>query len=284
MNQKFDVAIIGGGPAGIFAAYELVQNKPHLQVVMIEAGADIYARKCPIAQKKVNHCINCVPCGIMRGFGGAGAYSDGKYNFTTEFGGWLQEYLPDQDVLDLIDYVDKINLSYGAPTEFFSTHNSRLRKLALSSDLHLLQAKVRHLGTENNLRILQEIYEYLKTRITILFNCQVAEIAPKKPGFSLKLIGKEVPDSLEADYLIAAPGRAGSEWFSGQCKGLGLGLYNNQVDVGVRIEIPSEVFQHITDEVYEAKLVYRTKQYGDLVRTFCMNPNGYVVTDRKSVV
>ena len=279
MNQKFDVAIIGGGPAGIFAAYELVQKKPSLQVVMIEAGADIYTRKCPIAQKKVSHCIGCVPCGIMRGFGGAGAYSDGKYNFTTEFGGWLQDYLPDQDVLDLIDYVDQINLSYGAPTEFFSTHNSRLRKLALSSDLHLLQAKVRHLGTENNLRILQEIYEHLKTRITILFNCQVTEICPQKPGFSLKLKGKGIPDSLEADYLIAAPGRAGSEWFSGQCKGLGLGLYNNQVDVGVRIEIPAEVFQHITDEVYEAKLVYRTKQYGDLVRTFCMNPNGYVVTE-----
>lgn len=279
MNQKFDVAIIGGGPAGIFAAYELVQKKPSLQVVMIEAGEDIYTRKCPIAQKKVSHCIGCVPCGIMRGFGGAGAYSDGKYNFTTEFGGWLQDYLPDQDVLDLIDYVDQINLSYGAPTEFFSTHNSSLRKLALSSDLHLLQAKVRHLGTENNLRILQEIYEHLKTRLTILFNCQVTEVSPQKPGFSLKLKGDGAHDSLGADYLIAAPGRAGSEWFSGQCKGLGLGLYNNQVDVGVRIEIPAEVFEHITDEVYEAKLVYRTKQYGDLVRTFCMNPNGYVVTE-----
>jgi len=279
MTEKYNVAIIGGGPAGIFAAYELVQQRPDLRILMIETGTDIHARKCPIAQKKVSHCIGCVPCGIMRGFGGAGAYSDGKYNFTTEFGGWLQEYLPDQDVLDLIDYVDRINLSYGAPAEYFSTYHSNLRKLALSSDLHLLQAKVRHLGTENNLRILQDLYEYLKTRITMYFNCQVTDIKPIKPGFMLKLDGKNKPQDISADYLIAAPGRAGSEWFAGQCKQLGLGLYNNQVDVGVRVEIPAEVFQHITDEVYEAKLVYRTKQYGDLVRTFCMNPNGYVVTE-----
>lgn len=279
MIQKFDVAIIGGGPAGIFTAYELIEKNPELRIAMIEAGTDIHARKCPIAEKKVSHCVGCIPCGIMRGFGGAGAYSDGKYNFTTEFGGWLQEYLPDQDVLDLIDYVDRVNLGYGAPAEYFNTHDSKIKKLALASDLHLLEAKVRHLGTENNLRILESLYEHLSPRITMLFNCHVADIRPMEPGFTLHLQGRGHPASISADYLVAAPGRAGSEWFSGQCKGLGLGLYNNQVDVGVRIEIPAEVFQHITDEVYEAKLVYRTKQYGDLVRTFCMNPNGYVVTE-----
>jgi uncharacterized FAD-dependent dehydrogenase len=278
MTAKYDVAIIGGGPAGIFAAYELSKMKPGLQVVMIEEGQDIYTRKCPIAEKKVDNCIHCKPCGIMRGFGGAGAFSDGKYNFTTEFGGWLNEYLPDQKVLDLISYVDDINMDFGAPAEDFSTANSSIGKQALAFDLHLLNARVRHLGTENNLQILKKIYEVLRERITFIFNRHVAEIKPEGEGRGFSITVDNAED-IRCDYLIAAPGRAGSEWFSGQCKKLKLPLFNNQVDVGVRVEIPAEVFQHITDEVYEAKLVYRTKQYGDLVRTFCMNPKGYVVAE-----
>ncbi|CUH96728.1 putative membrane protein [Propionispora sp. 2/2-37] len=278
MTANYDVAIIGGGPAGIFAAYELTKMKPDLRVVMIEEGNDIYTRKCPIAEKKVANCIHCKSCGIMRGFGGAGAFSDGKYNFTTEFGGWLNEYLADQEVLALIDYVDEINLQYGAPAEYFSTEHSSIGIKALAYDLHLLNAKVRHLGTENNLQILKTIYEVLKDRVRLIFNRHVAAILPEgnRQGFTLEL---ENDQPVYCDYLIAAPGRAGSEWFSGQCKDLKLPLFNNQVDVGVRVEIPAEIFQHITDEVYEAKLVYRTKQYGDLVRTFCMNPKGYVVAE-----
>ena len=276
MKNKFDVAIVGSGPAGIFAAYELMLKEPSLKVVIIEAGKDIYKRKCPIAEKKVEHCINCKPCSIMRGFGGAGAFSDGKYNFTAKFGGWLNEYLSDEQVLALIDYVDQINMQYGAPTEFFSTANSSLGKRAIACGLHLLDAKVRHLGTENNLKMLQGIYEVLKTKITMLFETTVKNIINQTNGFSLEL---ESGDQIEADYLIAAPGRAGSEWFTEQCKALGLELLNNQVDVGVRVELPAIVFEHITDEVYEAKLVYRTKQYGNLVRTFCMNPKGYVVAE-----
>lgn len=276
MENKFDVAIVGSGPAGIFAAYELMLKKPTLKVVMIEAGKDIYKRKCPIAEKKVEHCINCKPCSIMRGFGGAGAFSDGKYNFTAKFGGWLNEYLSDEQVLALIDYVDQINMQYGAPTEVFSTANSLLGKKAIACGLHLLDAKVRHLGTENNLKMLQEIYEALKTKITLLFETTVKNIINQTNGFSLEL---ESGDQIKADYLIAAPGRAGSEWFAEQCKTLGLELLNNQVDVGVRVELPAIVFEHITDEVYEAKLVYRTTQYGNLVRTFCMNPKGYVVAE-----
>ncbi|WP_371378436.1 NAD(P)/FAD-dependent oxidoreductase [Sporomusa aerivorans] len=276
MPEKFDIGIVGGGPAGIFAAYELVSNNPDVKIVLIEAGHDIYSRSCPISDKKVPSCIKCNPCGIMRGFGGAGAFSDGKYNFTTQFGGWLNEYLPDQKVLDLIDYVDQINVKYGAPAEYFSTLNSNLGKEALKYDLHLLDAKVRHLGTENNLRIMQSIYDYLQERITMLFGVTVSSIQKKDSQFTLETAKN---GSIACDYLIAAPGRAGSEWFANQCRELGLSLTNNQVDVGVRVEIPSEVFQHITDDVYEAKLVYRTKQYGDLVRTFCMNPKGYVVAE-----
>jgi uncharacterized FAD-dependent dehydrogenase len=277
MSNKYDVGIIGGGPAAIFAAYELINTYPDANVILIEEGNDIYARRCPISEKKVPNCIHCKPCGIMRGFGGAGAFSDGKYNFTTQFGGWLNEYLSDTEVLDLIEHVDAVNIKFGAPTEYFSTQNSNLGRLALTCDLHLLDAKVRHLGTENNLKILENMYEFLKPRIAMSFNSHVAAIHKQENWFSLEIAGN--PDAVRCGFLIAAPGRAGSEWFAKQCRELGLSLQNNQVDVGVRIEIPAEVFQHITDEVYEAKLVYRTKQYGDLVRTFCMNPKGYVVAE-----
>ncbi|MEN6411877.1 MAG: NAD(P)/FAD-dependent oxidoreductase [Veillonellales bacterium] len=277
MASEYDVAIIGGGPAGIFTAYELIAGGCGARVVMLETGHDIYRRKCPIGEKKADHCLNCKPCSIMRGFGGAGAFSDGKYNFTTEFGGWLNEYLPKKTVEELIDYVDEINCQYGAPAEYFTTKNCTIGKQALAYDIHLLQAKVRHLGTENNLKIMEQIYEFLKDKITFLFDSTVERIRPHGAEFQLEVKGESKP--ITCSYLIAAPGRSGSEWFAGQCRELGLPLFNNQVDVGVRVEIPAEVFQHITDEVYEAKLVYRTKQYGDLVRTFCMNPKGYVVAE-----
>lgn len=250
---------------------------------MVEAGHDIYRRKCPIAEHKVQSCIGCNPCAIMRGFGGAGAFSDGKYNLTSQFGGWLNDYMSDAQVMELIDYVDQINLQLGAPSEVYSSHSTSLSRVALAYDLHLLQAKVRHLGTENNLQIMKALYEQLRQQITMVFDCRVQSIHPLDQGYRLELGSEGDGDcgttQVEATYLIAAPGRAGSEWFAKQCRQLGLRLFNNQVDVGVRVELPAEVFQEITDEVYEAKLVYRTKQYGDLVRTFCMNPKGYVVAE-----
>jgi len=276
MADKFDIGIIGGGPAAIFAAYELINNSPNSKIALLEVGHDIYSRRCPITDKKVPDCIKCDPCAIMRGFGGAGAFSDGKYNFTTKFGGWLNEYIADQTVLDLIDYVDQINIKYGAPAEYYSTQNSTLGKQALEHDLHLLEATVRHLGTENNLQILKGIYDYLTEKITMRFGVMVTAIKKQDSVFLLETAKN---GRIECDYLIVAPGRSGSEWFADQCHELGLPLTNNQVDVGVRVEIPSNIFEHITDAVYEAKLVYRTKQYGDLVRTFCMNPKGYVVAE-----
>jgi len=274
--KQYDVAIIGAGPAGTFAAYELIEKKPQLRIVVLESGRDIYHRLCPIAAGKVDACINCKPCNIMRGFGGAGAFSDGKYNFTTKFGGWLNEYLPDNKVMELINYVDDINMKHGAPAKVFSTENSTLGKQALAYDLHLLDASVRHLGTENNLKMLEKTYEYLKDKVEFRFGTLVKSILPQADGGRLLL---ENGEEITSDYLVAAPGRAGAEWFTEECKRLGLPLLNNQVDVGVRIEVPDAVFNHITDEVYEAKLVYRTKRYGDLVRTFCMNPHGHVVTE-----
>lgn len=277
MSKKYDVAIIGGGPAAVFAAYEFTLKYPELTVIMIEEGNPIKKRQCPLASKKVDHCLRCIPCDIMRGFGGAGAFSDGKYNFTTEFGGWLNEYIPKETVIELIDYVDELNCRHGAPGEYFSTKNSTIGGLALGYDLHLLNAKVRHLGTENNLLIMEHIYDYLMEHITINCNKHVEEISKNSAGYELTISGEK--ESVLCEYLIAAPGRAGAEWFTTQCQKLGLSFINNQVDVGVRVEVPAQVFKHITDEVYEAKLVYRTRQYNDLVRTFCMNPYGYVVAE-----
>lgn len=275
MGNSYDVAIIGGGPAAIFAAWELAKKAQGIKVGMFEEGNDIYSRSCPISEKKVTECINCASCGIMRGFGGAGAFSDGKYNLTTQFGGWLTDYLPDDKVMDLIKYVDDINLSFGAPKEVFNSENSDIGKKALEYDLHLMSAKVRHLGTENNYNILKKIYESLKDNIDMKFNTKIESITVKD-GFMLETAKG---DKIKSKWLIVAPGRAGSEWFSEQCKKLDIPMFSNQVDVGVRVELPAEIFKHITDEVYEAKLVYLTKQYGDLVRTFCMNPYGYVVTE-----
>lgn len=275
----YDIGIIGCGTAGIFAGYELSRLHPELSIVTLEQGGDIYSRSCPIVAGKVNTCINCQVCDTMCGFGGAGAFSDGKYNFTTEFGGWLTDYLPDDEVLRLIDYVDTINMQFGATDQVFSTDSPAAKKLAkdaLGFDLHLLQARCKHLGTENNLKILQNIYEDVKNRVEYRFHTEVTEIESADGGYRLHTVKG---DHIDCKYLIAAPGRSGAEWFSNRCRSLGLNLINNQVDIGVRVELPALVFEHITDVVYESKLVYRTKQYGDSVRTFCMNPYGHVVAE-----
>lgn len=278
MKKKVDVAIIGGGPASIYAAYEFVLKYPEVKVLILEEGHAIDFRNCPIIAGKVEKCVRCNPCSIMRGFGGAGAFSDGKYNFTTEFGGWLSDYIPQKTVMELIDYVDGINLKHGAPGEVYSTKNCKIGRKALGVDLHLLNAKVRHLGTDNNRKLMASIYRFLLEHgIEIQCDTQVESFRPCREGYEVFLKDRE--DSIQCTYLIGAPGRAGAEWFSDQCEALGLELTNNQVDVGVRVEVPAAVFQEITDEVYEAKLVYRTKGYGDRVRTFCMNPNGYVVAE-----
>lgn len=215
----------------------------------------------------------------MCGFGGAGAFSDGKYNFTTQFGGWLTDFMDDDEVMSLINYVDTVNMKYGATDKTFSTDTPEARALereALKYDLHLLQAKVKHLGTENNLRILQNMYEDLRKVIEYRFRTEVCGIDRDGEGYSLSL---KKGEDIKCRYLIVAPGRSGAEWFSEQCRKLGVKLINNQVDVGVRVELPATVFEHITDVVYESKLIYRTKQYGDKVRTFCMNPYGHVVAE-----
>ena len=275
----YDVAIIGCGTAGIFAGYELINSHPELKIVNFEQGGDIYSRHCPIVAGKVNKCVHCAVCDTMCGFGGAGAFSDGKYNFTTEFGGWLTDFMEKKEVMDLINYVDTINMKYGATDKTFSTDSPEAKALcreALKYDLHLLQAKVKHLGTERNLDILRNIYEDLRNKIEYRFNTAIESIDRDGEGYRLTT---KSGDEVFCKYLIAAPGRSGAEWFANECKKLGIHLINNQVDIGVRVELPATVFEHITNVVYESKLLYRTKQYGDRVRTFCMNPYGHVVAE-----
>ncbi len=278
--MNYDVAIIGGGTAGIFASYELSKSAPGLNIIMLEQGKPIYKRKCPIIQKTTTGCTSCKSCSIMNGFGGAGAFSDGKFNFTTEFGGWLHDYISKENVMDLIEYADSVNVQFGATEERFSTYSPKAREIekkALQNDLHLLMASVKHLGTEKNLNILSNMFEYLDDRITIKCNTSVEEITVNEDGtYTLNLSDT---NTVICKYLIAAPGRSGAEWFSSQAEKLGINLINNQVDIGVRVELPATVFEDITNVVYEAKLMYRTKQYGDNVRTFCMNPYGHVVTE-----
>lgn len=276
--MRYDIAIIGAGTAGIFAGYELTKLCPGLKIIVLEQGAAIDDRGCPVVEKKNGTCAGCKPCSIMSGFGGAGAYSDGKYNFTTAFGGWLTNYMPSDEVMQLIHYADSVNVRFGATSEVFSADSPEaleIEKRALQYDLHLLKAKVKHLGTENNLQILKNLYVHLKDSIDFHFHTQVNEIHRIDEGFRL-LAGNLTVD---CTYLIAGPGRSGAEWFSNCCRTLGLKQINNQVDIGVRVELPALVMEHITNAMYESKLLYRTKQYGDIVRTFCMNPYGYVVTE-----
>ena len=280
MNSTYDVIILGCGEAGVFAGYELIHQNPGLNILIVDQGQDIYRRSCPIVAGKTRSCVDCKVCHTMCGFGGAGAFSDGKYNFTTAFGGWLTDFMSEGEVMSLIDYVDKINVLHGATEEMYSTDTPEakaLQKKALEHDLHLLQAKVKHLGTENNLRILTNIYEGMKDQVKFRFDTAITTISQAEGGgYALDSADGE---RFLCKWLIAAPGRSGAEWFSGQCQNLGLTLLNNQIDIGVRVELPALVFEHITDVVYESKLIYRTKQYGDPVRTFCMNPYGHVVAE-----
>ncbi len=280
MEKYYDVAIIGAGNAGIFAAWEIKKLRGDLSVIVIEQGNLIYKRKCPIIEKKETSCIKCKSCSIMKGFGGAGAFSDGKFNFTTQFGGWLNEYVPDDEVMSLIRYVDGINVSFGATKEKFSTDSAeakKLEKLALEHDLHLLQAEVKHLGTDRNFEVIARLYEDLSKKAEVVCNTKVDKILPTNGnGYKLSISGG---GEITCRFLVAAPGRSGAEWFSEQCRNMDLELINNQVDIGVRVELPAKVFEHITDIVYECKLLFRTKQYNDIVRTFCMNPNGQVVAE-----
>ena len=274
--MKYDVIIIGAGPGGIFSAYELTRANKNLKVAVFESGHELAKRKCPIDGEKVKSCINCKSCSIMSGFGGAGAFSDGKYNITNDFGGTLYEYLGKQKSLELMRYVDEINMRYGGEgTKLYSTAGSQFKKLCMQNDLHLLDASVRHLGTDINYVVLENVYNELKNKVDFYFDTPVEKVEKTENGYRI-LTAKE---AYEGEYCIISVGRSGSKWMQQVCDEMKIGTKSNRVDLGVRVEIPAEIFSHITNELYESKIVYRTEKYGDLVRTFCMNPKGAVVSE-----
>ena len=274
--MHYDVCIIGAGPGGIFSAYELAKLAPHLRVAVFEAGHALDRRHCPIDGKKIKSCIGCKSCSIMSGFGGAGAFSDGKYNITNDFGGTLFEYIGKGTAIELMEYVDTINMQYGGEgTKLYSTTGSQFKKLCMQNDLHLLDASVRHLGTDINYVVLENLYNHLKDKVDFFFDSPVDTVKKEGDGYRLLSCGKEYT----ADKCIISVGRSGSKWMEQACRDLDIPTQSNRVDIGVRVELPAEVFSHLTDALYESKIVYRTPKYGDRVRTFCMNPRGAVVTE-----
>ena len=274
--MNYDVIIIGAGPGGIFSAYELTKLAPELKIAVFEAGHPLQRRRCPIDGEKVKTCISCKSCSIMSGFGGAGAFSDGKYNITNDFGGTLHEYIGKKRALELMRYVDEINMRYGGEgTKLYSTAGSKFKKLCIQNDLHMLDASVRHLGTDINYVVLENLYALLKDKVEFFFDTPVESVAVIEGGYQV--------NCREASYTcgkcIISVGRIGSKWMEQICRELEIPTMSNRVDIGVRVELPAEVFSHLTDELYESKIVYRTQKYGDRVRTFCMNPRGAVVNE-----
>ena len=294
------IDIIGAGPGGIYAAYKLARyakvREKTIEINIFEKGNPLELRKCPISAGRADKCINCKTCSIMCGFGGAGAFSDGKYNITNEFGGTLFEKIGADKAIQLMKDADKINHDFYTfnaseedlgisqivnedyPPLFSSKENEEIKKECIKNNLRLMDADIRHLGTDKNYIILERVYNYLKTNgVSFYFNTEIKNIKKDENGWILT--PKNSIDIYRCDKLIIATGRSGSKWLEGICDDLNLKKTSNRVDIGVRVELPYEVFSNLTDKLYESKIVYRTKGYEDLVRTFCMNPNGAVVNE-----
>lgn len=289
---NYDVIIVGAGPAGIYCAYEFQRKSPNLKVLLLDKGNDIYSRKCPILEHKLEKCpqnpkgrSGCYPaCSITNGFGGAGAYSDGKFNITSEFGGWMTDYLSEEVVEDLINYVDEINLEHGATKTITDPTTDKVKEIerrALGVGLKLLRAKVRHLGTEQNLKIMQSIFEKLKPSIEMRFKTAVEDLIIENNH--IKGVILDTKEELYADNVVMVVGRDGSDWLNVICNKYKIKMSNNQVDIGVRVETNDIVMEEINKTLYEGKFIYESS-VGTKVRTFCSNPSGHVVVENFSGV
>lgn len=276
INPKYDVAIIGGGIGGLMAAYRLSQCAPELSIALFEQGNPLNTRNCPIIKNNAPACVKCPTCAIMEGIGGAGAFSDGKYVISTEYGGWLTEFLPPKTVIDYIEQADSILVRFGATTERFMP-NDALKKYCLEYDLHMSQAQLKHLGTDSNFTTMVYLVDELQKHVQIFTNTKVCAV--DKQAHTLTVHTKDGEHTVQAASIIFAVGRAGSRFFARWCEENNIPLHNNQVDIGVRVELPSIIWEDFAKKIYEPKIRYRSKQYGDIIRMFCFNDRGSVVTE-----
>lgn len=281
MSKQYDVVIVGSGPAGIFTALELVGSRTGLKILIVEKGRDINKRVC-VAREQGGGCVNCSPCSTICGWGGAGAFSDGKLTLSTEIGGSLEQYTGVDGLTGLIDYIDAIYVKFGAPEQIFGLeHEEQIQEIqrrAVLSELKLIPVRIRHMGTGRTQEVLQRMQEYLVSNgVEVRTSCQVEEVLVKDN----KIRGIITRDGkvINARHVVLAPGREGSEWLSREAERLGLDMTINPVDIGVRVELPAAVMDHLTRIFYEAKFIYYSKTFSDRVRTFCMNPNGEVVLE-----
>ena len=275
--MRSDVIIVGTGPAGIFSALELI-NETELSILMLEKGPDINRRKCP-ANRGLG-CINCDPCSLLSGWGGAGAFSDGKLTLSTEVGGWLNEYCTKEKLSDLVNHVDSVYLKFGATKHLYGADLDRIDEIerrASFAGLKLVPQKVRHMGTEKCAQTLRKMRRHLKDRVAIRTKTDVKSLLVEKD----RVIGVETTkgEKIKGKYVIVAPGRSGAEWLKFEAESQGLKTLNNPVDVGVRIEVQSPIMEELTDVLYEPKFIYYSKSFDDQVRTFCVAPHGEVITE-----
>lgn len=271
-STSFDVAIIGGGISGLMAAHRLITKDSSLKIAIFEKGAPLAKRYCPMIARKSTNCNGCAHCSIMEGVAGAGAFSDGKYIISTEYGGWLTDYLSHETVLDYIMQADKLLESYGAETAYYNP-DDELKKLCIKHDLHMQQAKLKHLGTDANYKTMQRMINDIAESVQIITHTEITDV-DKDNNI---LFAKE--RTYSANKIVFAIGRSGSRAFANWCRKNKIELSNNQVDVGVRVELPSIVWEHFSSKIYEPKIWYRSKRYGDVTRMFCFNEKGNVVIE-----
>jgi hypothetical protein len=277
--KHYDVIIVGAGPAGIFSALEMLSGQKNPRILMLEKGRDIDKRICPAGIRDVS-CTACPDCGLLSGWGGAGAFSDGKLSLSKDIGGNLVRYVGDEALQKLIEYTDSIYLRYGAPHDVYGDDEQKiedLRRRAEKHGLRLIPSKIRHIGTDYCPALLKKIREDLRSRIDIAFSKNVRRVLVKDET----VIGVETEDGeiFYADFVILAPGREGSLWLEEQARQMNLSLLRNPVDIGVRVEISAKVFEPLTEIVYEPKLIFYSRRFNDRVRTFCVNPYGEVVKE-----
>jgi len=279
----YNVAIIGAGPAGIFTALEIMKLKPDWKVVLVEKGTKIEKRKCFLREGHKS-CPGCKKCGLLCGWGGAGAFSDGKLTLTPDVGGNLLDYMSRDEVEDLIDYADKLYLDFGATEVIHGTNKedfADIARQATMAELKLIYSPVRHLGTERSLEVLKNMQDFLSDKITIMYDDAVDKLIVEEIGGvgQVKGFTTKSGEKITAEYTIIAPGREGADWLRVEFAENKIGMVNNAVDIGVRVELPAPIFEPITEKLYESKLIYNSPTFGDEVRTFCMNPNGEVVSE-----